>query len=110
MTHGPTPWTLETGVNFPDTPEPETWVAIRDANRVLVYYDCAKEAVDSKEVVELMLANARLFTSAPELLACLKTLVAMDACRYDRDTKDHQQAVAQARAAIAKAEGTASHA
>ena len=42
MTHSPEPWTLETGVNYPDTPEPERWVAVRSALRELLIYDSAR--------------------------------------------------------------------
>lgn len=53
MTHSPEPWTLETGWNFKDTPDPERWVTVSDANRQMVLYDCAKTDEGSEQILEV---------------------------------------------------------
>lgn len=55
--------------------------------------------------VEERAANARLLASAPDLLAALETLVAMDNCNYERDTMRYEGAFDRAREAIARARG-----
>lgn len=48
--------------------------------------------------------HARLIAAAPELLATLQRLVALNNCNYDRGLDDYRQAMQAANDAIAKAE------
>jgi hypothetical protein len=74
---------------------------------------CQYSNLEDAKVVEngrdvcfhLTFAQALLIAAAPDLLAACERLAAMNNCNYDRLTEDYQKAMANAKAAIAKAKG-----
>ena len=86
--HTPGPWHVET-IETADTVEA---IAVRDGNYGMFLAQIEPHAIEHADA----LANARLIAAAPELLAALEALVAV---QYSGNP---EPAFAQARAAIAK--------
>lgn len=89
MAHTPGPWWIEE----PDDPtEDDRHISDSLGNTATVYGD-----------PETAMANARLIAAAPELLKAVQDLVFHFACTAD--SQQDEDALDEARAAIAKAEG-----
>lgn len=105
MSHTPGPWIAR---NQPRTIGHD-WVDSKERRNIAVCSEITGISEDGRYYLQVgteeKAANTRLIAAAPDLLAALKALLPEG--WGDDDTMDHIPGVKQARAAIAKAEGTA---